>query len=308
MKTKDNTAAAQPGTEGANGSGRRKGRRKSRFAWFNEAFALKSVYRLLLGGTVLVLALDFKDIYDAANAPLPGKTDERVPVTMEPPKPTDQVRPYLPLTNPVRRPGASPKMPGYAKPQTAESIGEKMTFRRGPKGAASAIGRIEVGTASELVQFIKGQEGEIKTLHLHSPGGVVEEAVKMSAMLREEKIDTIVPENGYCASSCPIVFAGGKKRTAAKRAWIGVHQVFAVTASPGGLHEGMARGQRVSARVQEHLAKMGVDPKVWVKAMQTPADQLYVFTPKELSDYKLATDVIGRSDRKRKAAARDRRK
>lgn len=308
MKTIEEPAPAQPRGADANGPGHRKDRRKSRFAWFNEAFALKSVYRLLLGGTVLVLALDFKDIYEEANAPLPGKPAERAPVTMEPPKPTDQVRPYLPLTNPVRRQGASPKMPGYAKPQSAESIGEKMTFRRGPKGAASAVGRIELGTASELEQFIKGQEGEIKTLHLHSPGGVVQEALKMSALLREEKIGTIVPENGYCASSCPIVFSGGKTRTAAKRAWIGVHQVFAVTASPGGLHEGMARGQRVSARVQEHLAKMGVDPKVWVKAMQTPADQLYVFTPKELSEYKLATEVIGRPDRKRKAMARDRRK
>lgn len=269
---------------------------KGRFGWLTEGFLLKFAFRGLVVGTVVFLALDFREIYEQANAPLPGKVTERKPMTMEPAKRQDHLRPYLPLTNPVRRKGAGPKMPGYSKPLKDEKTGERMTFLRGPKGAVSAIGRIELGTAADLAQFLKGQGGEIKSLHLHSPGGSVNDALAMSKLLRDEGIGTVVPDNGYCASSCPIVFSGGKTRIAGKTAWIGVHQVSAMSATndnkvPGNLNDGMAQAQIVSARVQDHLTTMGVDLRVWVKAMQTSADQLYIFTPEELSEFKLATRV-----------------
>lgn len=269
---------------------------RGRFGWLTEGFLLKFAFRGLVVGTVVFLALDFREIYEQANAPLPGKVTERKPMTMEPAKRQDHLRPYLPLTNPVRRKGAGPKMPGYSKPLQDEKTGERMTFLRGPKGAVSAIGRIELGTAADLAQFLKGQGGEIKSLHLHSPGGSVNDALAMSKLLRDEGIGTVVPDNGYCASSCPIVFSGGKTRIAGKTAWIGVHQVSAMSATndnkvPGNLNDGMAQAQIVSARVQDHLTTMGVDLRVWVKAMQTSADQLYIFTPEELSEFKLATRV-----------------
>lgn len=264
-----------------------------RFGWFTETFALKWAFRALVAGTVIFLALDYREIYEAANAPLPGKLTERAPMTMQPPKRQDHLRPYLPMANPVRRKGALPKMPGYSKPLGDEVIGEKMTFLRGPKGALSAVGRIEPGTAAEMAAYIKTQGGEIKMVYLHSPGGAVDDALSMSKLLRAEGIETVVPDNGYCASSCPIVFSGGAKRRAGREAWIGVHQVFALTSDPGTLHDGMARGQDVSARVQDHLSKMGVDLRVWVKAMQTPSDQLYIFTPEELTELKLATELTG---------------
>lgn len=275
-----------------------KGDKPQRFGWFTESFALKWAFRALVAGTVIFLALDYREIYEAANAPLPGKVTERAPMTMQPPKQQDHIRPYLPKANPVRRKGALPKMPGYDKPLGDEVIGERMTFLRGPKGALSAVGRIEPGTAAEMAAFIKTQGGEIKTVYLHSPGGAVDDALAMSRLLRAEGIETQVPDNGYCASSCPIVFSGGARRRAGREAWIGVHQVFALTSDPGTLHDGMARGQDVSARVQDHLSKMGVDLRVWVKAMQTPSDQLYIFTPDELTELKLATELIGTASAK----------
>lgn len=262
---------------------------QKRFAWVTEPLVLKSMFRAMLAGTALFLALDFKEIYEQANAPLPGKVTEQTPLTMQPPKPSDHIRPYLPKTHPQRRSGETPEMPGFLKPPGHELIGKTMTFTRGPKGAVSAIGRIEPGTGAAFSKFMETQGGEIKTLYLHSPGGSVEDALFMSNYLRQQGVDTVVPKNGYCASSCPIVFSGGKNRTAGKTAWIGVHQVFALTSTPGKLSDGMARGQSVSARIQDHLAEMGVDLRVWVKAMQTPPDQLYIFTPEELKELKLAT-------------------
>ena len=55
----------------------------------------------------------------------------------------------------------------------------------------------------------------------------------------------------------------------------------------------MDQGQRVSAEAQTLLSELGVDPLMWTHAMQTPRDRLYLFTPKELTDLKLATQIEG---------------
>ncbi|MCH9807652.1 MAG: hypothetical protein K0U74_07970 [Alphaproteobacteria bacterium] len=261
------------------------------WAWLTEQLILTSVFRLLLVTSVTFLAFDFRTIYEEANAPLPGETEREEPLTMDPPKPRDHIRPYLPRTMPRRRSSKGPSMPGYAKPPPHEAMAEKMTFKRGPKGTASAVGRIEPGTASRFVDFLDGQQGEVKSLHLHSPGGSVSDALTIAKLVRKKGIATNVPNDAYCASSCPIMFSGGKERIVGRNAWVGVHQIFPSKKSPGNVADGMAQGQEITAQVQQHLTEMGIDPRAWLHAMKTPSDQLYIFTPKELKDYKLATKV-----------------
>lgn len=262
-------------------------------AWLTERLVLTSLFRLLLAVTVAFLAYDYRTIYEAANVPLPGDTEREEPLVMDPPKERDHLRPYLPRATPSRRSSRGPVLPGYTKPAPNESIGKKMAFVRGPKGAASAVGRIEAGTASEFVDFLEGQGGEVKSLYLHSPGGSVGDAIAMSKLLRKEGIATVVPDDAYCASSCPILFSGGKQRTVGRDAWIGVHQIYASRATSGNLADGMSQGQAITAEVQQHLSDMGIDPRAWLNAMKTPSDQLYVFTPKELKDYRIATKLSG---------------
>jgi ATP-dependent protease ClpP protease subunit len=257
--------------------------------WLSEALILKSVFWSLLAGAVAVAALDFSELYQRADADLPGDHTQRNPVVMEPPRRHDHVRTYLPRAMPKRPKGGGPQMPGYGKPPADTAVGERMQFVRGPKGAASAVGRIEPGTADDLARFLEQQGGEVKMLYLHSPGGYVDDALRMSLLLRDKGLDTKVPNDGYCASSCPIVFAGGKNRSAGARAWVGVHQVFVAQGSDGDINDGMAGVQTITARVQDHLVAMGVDPRAWIPAMKTPSDQIYIFTPEELTEYKLAT-------------------
>ena len=297
----DNAGAARDESDLSGGSaagvqGRSADKRSAqRFAWFTEAFILRSVFRLLLVATAAFLLLDLRVIYEEANAPLPGKVDEAGPVVMEPPRRQDQVRPYLPMTTPQRRAGGKPRLPGFTKPVPHKQIGARMRFVRGAKGSASAVGRIEPGTAADFDAFIQANAGEIKTLYLHSPGGSVRDALMMSNLIRDNAIATVVTNNAYCASSCPIVLAGGRERHVGRRAWVGVHRVYAAASSPGKLADGLAHGQAISADVQEHMVKMGVDPRAWIHAMKTPSASLYVFTHKQLTDYKLATRTAKRS-------------
>lgn len=263
----------------------------ARFRWLTEDTILNIVFRTLIVSAVVFLIIDFRQIYEEANAPLPGETERQEPVVMEPPSEDDQVRPYLPLTTPMRRSGKAPQMPGYAEPPGHEQVAAAMTFRRGPGGAASAIGRIEPGTGAAFEQFLEGQGDEIRTVFLHSPGGSVRDALQMSKLIRQKAIDTRVPENGYCASSCPIVLSGGETRIAARDSWVGVHQIYAAASSPGDLNDGLSSGQSISADIQSHLVEMGVDARAWIHAMQTPSNQLYVFTYDELTEYNLVTEL-----------------
>ena len=257
-----------------------------------EGLFLRSLFTGLLAATITIFALDFRDVLQSDRGQTPGMT-RLEPVTMERPSSRDHLRPYLPWTSPVTREGGSLNLPGFDRPPDHGMLREKMSFKLGPDGTASAVGLIESGTAGEFERFLAASKDKVRWLALHSPGGSVPDALAMSRLIRKHEITTAVPSNGYCASSCPLVFAGGSKREAGKGAWIGVHQIYTIDSAIGTIHDGMAEGQKISAVCQQHLNEMGVDPQVWVHAMRTPKHQIYVFTPKELKTFKLATHVHG---------------
>jgi hypothetical protein len=51
--------------------------------------------------------------------------------------------------------------------------------------------------------------------------------------------------------------------------------------------------QNISARCQRYLGDMGVSLQVWVHAMETPHDRLFVFTMDELKSLNLVTAAVG---------------
>lgn len=156
-------------------------------------------------------------------------------------------------------------------------------------GRLEATGTITPGTAARFAEEIEKRGSYVKTVVLNSPGGSVQDALAMGRLIREKGFATEVGEGAHCASSCPLVFAGGETRVARKGASIGVHQVFAVSAAGAAADSGMADAQRVSAECQRHLVAMGVDPRVWIHAMETPPERLFYFSPQELAELKLTT-------------------
>jgi hypothetical protein len=170
-----------------------------------------------------------------------------------------------------------------------------MHFRLGTHGDAFAEGTITPGTADAFAAFLASDRAKgVSEIVLHSPGGSVTDAARMAHAIRDAGLDTRILADGYCASSCPLIFAGGVKRFADATSWIGVHQVFALITSFGSLADGMEQAQMVSAEAQDLLTGFGVDPIVWTRAMATPREKLYLFTPDELIKLKLATTVEGK--------------
>lgn len=248
---------------------------------------LRLVFALLLTGTIVVLGADAWPGIEAARKAIPElggepETDPH-PIPMPPPMPGDQVRRYSPAGVPELPQDGPAALPGYVSAPGANALVGSMEFRRGTEGRASAVGRIDPGMAKTFDAFLESQGDELTTLVLHSPGGSVRDAIAMARAIRDKGIATEVPENGYCASSCPLVFAGGAARSIGEPAWLGVHQAFAATQEDGTIADGMANGQAISAEVLDLLVEMSVDPAAWIPALRTPADALYVFTREELT-------------------------
>ncbi|MEL7229506.1 MAG: ATP-dependent Clp protease proteolytic subunit [Pseudomonadota bacterium] len=248
---------------------------------------LKVIFLAMLACTVVVLTLDLREMVQRDVAAVPG-LQRMEPAPMELPTPGDQTRPYLPHTMPLGPSRDTPVLPGYFGPLDSTVMAAPMDFHRGPNGNHSAIGTIAPGTAKRLAAYIAQNPKEIDTLYLHSPGGSVADGLAMARALRAAAINTREPAHGYCASSCPIVMSGGLYRSAGQRAWVGVHQIYAPPPASGTLQRGMSDAQSVSAEVQKVLVQHGVDPQVWIFAMQTPSASLYVLRPDQLRRLRMA--------------------
>src|SRR5215203_2470098 len=155
---------------------------------------------------------------------------------------------------------------GAPKHQSDATLNALMSFELLADGRLNAVGTIGPGTAKIFAQEIAKRGSYVKTVVLHSPGGSVADALEMGRLIRQKQFATEVESGRYCASSCPLVFAGGLERRAGERAAIGVHQVTALVANGSALSaiEGMDSVQRMSAECQKYLLDMAIDPMVWV--------------------------------------------
>jgi hypothetical protein len=238
---------------------------------------LRWLFGIMVSATIAVIALDYAEMLQA-----PQRQANASPGLSHP----DSARPPAePL--PSRRGGE--RRPGMLR--TADkALAAPITFELANEGRLIATGTIMPGAADAFAAEIAKRGGYVKTVVLHSPGGSVQDALKIGRLIRERKFNTEVRDGSYCASSCPLVFAGGVERVAGSKAAIGVHQVSALTAAGSAtMADGMSSAQRVSAEVQRYLRDMGVDGQVWVHAMETPANELFYFKPDELLALKLAT-------------------
>ncbi|MCG6206379.1 hypothetical protein LPW26_17150 [Rhodopseudomonas sp. HC1] len=189
----------------------------------------------------------------------------------------------------------SPWLPGRDRlspvPQPDGALGKPMTFELVSGNRLMAVGTITPGSAQAFAAAIERHGEYIKTVVLNSPGGSVSDALTMGRLIRDRKLDTLVEAGKYCASSCPLVFFGGTTRRAGDKAAIGVHQVFAAKSAETAPvpRDQMSDAQRISARCQRYLADMGINLQVWIHAMETPKDRLFIFKPDELTKFNIVT-------------------
>ena len=192
---------------------------------FDDGEVLRWAFRGLLIGTIGVLGTDLADLSRSNgwwndDAAIVAPEDPILPPAVETnaPVPSGDPRPFVTSDDATLR--------------------QPMTFSLQGGGVLSADGTIESGTAARFAAEIAARGEYVKTVLLNSPGGALDDAMAMARLVREHGIATEVRDGALCASSCPLLLAGGTTRIAGEKAAIGVHQFYASVPSDHGTRAG----------------------------------------------------------------------
>jgi hypothetical protein len=248
----------------------------ARFTSLDDGQIIRAAFFGMLVATAAILFVDFRELtaFDSTIA-----------------APADQ--PILPAYDPDS-PSAPP---GPAVTTPIDVLNQKLTVALVNGGVLQLTGTIDPGAADRVKAEIDAHGEYIKTVALDSPGGAVADAIEIGALVREKGYATSVAAGALCASSCPLIFMGGKDRIATAQSAIGVHQIYAAT-QKGSLAErlqaagnAMSDAQKLTADITRYVTEMGVSPEVWLHALETPPERLYYFGADELVALKLATKL-----------------
>lgn len=248
----------------------------ARLAAIDDGAIIRFAFFTMLAGTAAVLFIDYQELAESAAAGFvsPGQ-------------------PVLPAYDP-NSPAA---MPGPKVTTDPELLREPLRIALAGDGVLTLTGTFDVGAADRFAAEIDARGEYVQTVALDSPGGSVSDALAIGTLLRERGYAASVAAGALCASSCPLVLAAGSSRSAHPDAAIGVHQVyaqFAAGALPTGIGaagDAMSDAQRTTALITRHLGDMGVDPALWLHALETPPGNLYYLSPEELQHYRLVTET-----------------
>lgn len=240
---------------------------------------MRWTFRVLVLAAVVLLAVDLARYADFGR--LFHQPSNTVTVV-----PTETVLPPVGDIGAARADGAA-RLP-WKTGDTAR-LARPMRFVPAPGGILVAEGSIDAGSAARLERVLDAKGADIRTVSIDSPGGALDDAIAMARMLRQRGIATRVEDGAICASSCPLMMAGGTARSAGPKAAIGVHQFYASANLPDDPAAALADAQMTTARITRYLSEMGIDPGLWLHALDTPPETLYTFTPAELARYRLTT-------------------
>jgi len=255
-------------------------------AWLSDRAdetVLRWIFRSVVTVTIVVLAVDLAGMNGLLGDP------ESAEITRQ--QPSFDLPGIVPSVLAPLLPGGDKRL--MPLPQPDGAMAKPMTFELVGGGKLMATGTITPGISESFAAEIGKRGDYIKTVVLNSPGGSVTDALAMGRLIRENKFATEIEAGKYCASSCPLVFAGGLERRAGDKATIGVHQIAALSSANAPPRDEMSAAQNISARCQRYLGDMGISLQVWVHAMETPHDKLFVFKPDELKSLNLVTATAG---------------
>lgn len=244
-------------------------------AAFEDGAIIRAAFFGLLTATAVILYLDYTELN--ATQPAAAIAPELMPIL------------------PAFDPSAPAGKPGPDVTTPIEELRQPLNVALISGGTLRLSGTIDPGAAARVEAEIAAHGEYIRTVALDSPGGAVADALAIGRLIREKGYATSVAAGALCASSCPLVFAGGRERIATSRSAIGVHQIYAAASGGALLSRVAAAGQAMSdaqtftAQISRYLKGMGVDEEVWLKALETPPDRLTYFSAEELRRLNLAT-------------------
>ncbi len=250
-------------------------------ARFDDGEIIRWAFRGLLVGAVAVIGLDLKALYEEQTMLLDPMATGGGAIFVEPALP------------PVARPGpdGAPALdPRDNVTLDDQALRNPLRFELKAGGVMAVEGSIDPGAAERFAAEMDARGEYVTTVTLNSPGGSLDDAMAMARLIRARSIGAEVADGALCASSCPLVLAGGVVRQVGEKAAVGLHQFYSAIDTAGlNPAQAMSDAQATAARISRYLAEMGVDPALWLHALDTPPRSLYYLSREEMQTYRLVT-------------------
>jgi hypothetical protein len=179
-------------------------------AAFEDGAIIRAAFFGLLSATAVILYLDYTELSGQAPAAI-----------------APSLTPILPAFDPSR--SAGDPAPPITTPM--DVLRQPLEIALTGGGVLTLTGTIVPGSADRFAAEIEAHGEYVKTVDLNSPGGSVADALAIGQLIRDQGYATSVAAGALCASSCPLVFAGGRERIATDRSAIAVHQIYAAAPS-----------------------------------------------------------------------------
>jgi hypothetical protein len=216
-------------------------------AWLSDSAdetVLRWIFRSIVAVTVVVLGVDLVGMNGWLIFP-----DPAAPAEIKQDSPSWNLPSVLaPLS-----PGGDKRLTPLPQPEGV--LAKPMSFELVGGGRLIATGTITPGISEAFANEVGKRGDYIKTVVLNSPGGSVADALAMGRLIREKKFATEVEAGKYCASSCPLLFAGGTERRAVRQ---GGHRR---ASGCGNHHRIQCAAARRDARGPEHLGALPALPR-----------------------------------------------
>lgn len=244
---------------------------------------LRAMFAVQCGLALLVVATDF-----ATGLPSLA-TPSTAPAFDVPVAPGDQVRRFDPQR-------LFPEQPAEPPVPLDDSVPPQLTFETVTIGDRQDVllltGSIAEGDARRFMAELDGMQTPPTAIALHSPGGLVDEALSIGRAIRDAELPVMVFAGASCFSACPYILAGGLEREVSIKGSVGVHQHYYGKNAYLPAFLAVSDVQAGQAEVMDYLNDMGIDPMLTAKALMTPPDDIYILMPQELTDFRLATTLL----------------
>ena len=146
------------------------------------------------------------------------------------------------------------------------------------KVVIGAVGEIIPGDLNRLGAYVGGFPSTVRIIGfaLDSPGGNLDEAIKIANALRRIQATVGVLGQAKCASACFLIFAAGSTKLAGATALIGVH-----SASENGIET--ATSMALTTAMARDAAALGVPPSIIGKMVTAEPGQMEWLTQRDLA-------------------------
>ncbi len=146
-----------------------------------------------------------------------------------------------------------------------------------------AEGEIAAGDADKINQLLESGKIEGRIVVFNSSGGDIIESLQLGRFLHHNHFTTVVAPGFECLSACFFAFSGGEIREVMPTGKLGVHQFYG--GSPK--FSSQSATQYITGELSRFLREVGISSEAFDLALQTPPSSIHIFTPIELSQYKI---------------------